>query len=477
MQLTESDDNVAYEANSQGAGVSSESGSRDLIILPERSASLQLLDQMQAPPFNLIKTVWSLMGCNGFNRALAVTFSEPLTLLQRKFDQFRDATVIEDLVAVENDVDKYFLKIMRFYISTFGHIKQRLRKQFNPVLGETFQTVLHNNLHAVAEQVSHHPPISLTSLCSMTGHFKHFSVTMADISMGTSGVDIKISNPAFLETDMGTFRFEHPNLQLTGLLVGNVTLGLTGTSVISQINDPKDFSFPRWVCEFDGPQTKIEAIYFTSEKVSKYYVKGDYWGNVYYYKCKAISFAKLVSLKKRQDYTKSLLGVYGDRIVRSIHWSLLKVDASSETLLYDATVTSPENPNAYMFAEFTKKLLYSPEPNTQSLELPNHSLKMFQVAESDESERRRVNDYTNDSRLRKDLYHLINNNYVDAQEQKNEIEHYQRTFLKDYSETQHISSFFKRWDGSDKAMLWVPRSVPLQSSPIFFEDAFSKIGT
>ena len=44
-------------------------------------------------------------------------------------------------------------------IAGFNDIKNRHKKQFNPILGETYELVS-DNYRFISEQISHHPPIS-----------------------------------------------------------------------------------------------------------------------------------------------------------------------------------------------------------------------------------------------------------------------------------------------------------------------------
>ena len=49
--------------------------------------------------------------------------------------------------------------VMAFAASQYGSNIKRLKKPFNPILGETYEFT-HKDFWYVSEQVSHHPPIS-----------------------------------------------------------------------------------------------------------------------------------------------------------------------------------------------------------------------------------------------------------------------------------------------------------------------------
>ncbi len=50
--------------------------------------------------------------------------------------------------------------VITFCISGFHSSAEKLRKQFNPILGETYQASFQDGTTIFAEQISHHPPIS-----------------------------------------------------------------------------------------------------------------------------------------------------------------------------------------------------------------------------------------------------------------------------------------------------------------------------
>ena len=50
-------------------------------------------------------------------------------------------------------------QVLAFHFSTYPQSVYRLKKPFNPLLGETYE-LCYKGMRFVAEQVSHHPPIS-----------------------------------------------------------------------------------------------------------------------------------------------------------------------------------------------------------------------------------------------------------------------------------------------------------------------------
>jgi len=84
---------------------------------------------------------------------------EPLTILQRSAEMIEYSSVLCQAANSEDPVERLAF-IAGFAVSGYS-ATQRYQPNFNPILGETFEFVdQRNNTRFLAEQVSHHPPIS-----------------------------------------------------------------------------------------------------------------------------------------------------------------------------------------------------------------------------------------------------------------------------------------------------------------------------
>ncbi|CAK0751111.1 hypothetical protein CVIRNUC_002043 [Coccomyxa viridis] len=90
---------------------------------------------------------------------LPVWIMEPYTILQ-KVAEIMEYTELLDKAASTEDPYERLAWVAGFCIGPFGG-NERTWKPFNPILGETFELDLPSNgVRFLAEQVSHHPPIS-----------------------------------------------------------------------------------------------------------------------------------------------------------------------------------------------------------------------------------------------------------------------------------------------------------------------------
>jgi hypothetical protein len=84
---------------------------------------------------------------------------EPLSILQRQAEMIEYSEVLCNAAQCEDPVERLAF-IAGFAVSGYS-ATQRYKPDFNPILGETFEYVdSRNNTKFLAEQVSHHPPIS-----------------------------------------------------------------------------------------------------------------------------------------------------------------------------------------------------------------------------------------------------------------------------------------------------------------------------
>lgn len=116
-----------------------------------KSLILQMAKQLR-PGMDLTKVV------------LPTHILEPRSFLEKTTDYFAHIELLTEAVH-EPDPVRRILKLSRWYISGFYIMPKTPKKPYNPILGESFRCMWEhgsrsNRSFLVAEQVSHHPPIS-----------------------------------------------------------------------------------------------------------------------------------------------------------------------------------------------------------------------------------------------------------------------------------------------------------------------------
>lgn len=91
---------------------------------------------------------------------LPVNYNEPLSMLQRTAEDLEYFSLLRQAASLEDPLHRLLL-VAAFAVSTYASTDGRLTKPFNPLLGETFEFWHPQEKYFyLAEQVSHHPPIS-----------------------------------------------------------------------------------------------------------------------------------------------------------------------------------------------------------------------------------------------------------------------------------------------------------------------------
>ena len=109
--------------------------------------------------------LWNLL-CKNIGKDLSkismpVTLNEPLSTLQRLCEELEYSDLLDKAVTATTPLER-MMWVAAFSISAYGSSNARAsHKPFNPLLGETFECVREDRgFRYVAEQVSHHPPVS-----------------------------------------------------------------------------------------------------------------------------------------------------------------------------------------------------------------------------------------------------------------------------------------------------------------------------
>ncbi|KAK8402847.1 hypothetical protein O3P69_000858 [Scylla paramamosain] len=93
--------------------------------------------------------------------SMPVTLNEPLNLLQRMCEELEYSELLDKAAGLE-DAGERIVLVASFAVSAYASsIYRAAHKPFNPLLGETYESIREDKgFRFVAEQVSHHPPVS-----------------------------------------------------------------------------------------------------------------------------------------------------------------------------------------------------------------------------------------------------------------------------------------------------------------------------
>lgn len=135
--------------------------------MEERFSRFQMRrrSRLPSPSVSSDVSIWGLLrkniGKDLSKISMPVVMNEPLNALQRLCEELEYSELLERAVDVDDPLER-MVWVAVFTVSTYANTFTRAaRKPFNPLLGETYEIDRsEKGWRFVAEQVSHHPPVS-----------------------------------------------------------------------------------------------------------------------------------------------------------------------------------------------------------------------------------------------------------------------------------------------------------------------------
>lgn len=170
---------------------------------------------------------------------------EPRSMLERITDFLSHPDIIFSAGQLKTPEDR-FLAVLNYYM-TGWHIKPKgVKKPYNPILGEFFRCSYDYDDGSkgfyIAEQVSHHPPVSAYYYVSAENDLVIFGdLRPKSKFLGNSAATLMGGETHVVFLDQlgdGEYRISMPNMYARGILFGRMVLELGDTSrVENKAND------------------------------------------------------------------------------------------------------------------------------------------------------------------------------------------------------------------------------------------------
>uniref|UniRef100_A0A8C6UMY6 Oxysterol-binding protein n=1 Tax=Neogobius melanostomus TaxID=47308 RepID=A0A8C6UMY6_9GOBI len=163
---------------------------------------------------------------------------EPRSFLDKLSDYYYHADLLSQAALEESAYDR-IKQVLRWYLSGFYKKPKGLKKPYNPILGETFRCCwLHPQTDSctfyIAEQVSHHPPISAFHICNRKDGFSISGSILAKSKFYGNSLSAILDGKArllFLSREE-EYIITMPYAHCKGILYGTMTLELGGKVTI-----------------------------------------------------------------------------------------------------------------------------------------------------------------------------------------------------------------------------------------------------
>lgn len=189
-------------------------------------------DSSSMPPVNLWSILKGLIGKDLFRFPLPVNFAEPLSMLQRLAEDVEYAELL-DKAAMEKDPLLRIQYVAAFAVSCYSSTENRMTKPFNPLLGETFEYIDEpRQFRYIAEQVSHHPPISACH-CEGKDWMYWSEVNVTNRFLGKS-LDISPEgwNHVLIKSTGDHYVWKKVQMSIYNLIVGKLWIDHYGTMIV-----------------------------------------------------------------------------------------------------------------------------------------------------------------------------------------------------------------------------------------------------
>uniref|UniRef100_A0A4W4ETJ9 Oxysterol-binding protein n=1 Tax=Electrophorus electricus TaxID=8005 RepID=A0A4W4ETJ9_ELEEL len=187
--------------------------------------------------------IWTLLkqlrpGMDLSKVVLPTFILEPRSFLDKLSDYYYHANLLSQAVTEESPYCR-MKQVLRWYLSGFYKKPKGLKKPYNPILGETFRCCwLHPQTDSctfyIAEQVSHHPPVSAFYISNKKDGFCIGGSILAKSKFYGNSLSAILDGKArllFLTRDE-EYVITMPYAHCKGILYGTMTLELGGNITI-----------------------------------------------------------------------------------------------------------------------------------------------------------------------------------------------------------------------------------------------------
>ncbi|XP_015719677.1 oxysterol-binding protein-related protein 5 isoform X6 [Coturnix japonica] len=213
------------EQNYEEFGETGESSQTETVSEENKNLMLILLKQLR-PGMDLSRVV------------LPTFILEPRSFLNKLSDYYYHADLLSQ-AALEDDPYSRMKQVLRWYLSGFYKKPKGIKKPYNPILGEIFRCCWFHpqtNSHTfyVAEQVSHHPPVSAFHVSNRKDGFCVSGSILARSKFYGNSLSALLDGKAkltFLSKEED-YIITMPYAHCKGILYGTMTMELGGTVTI-----------------------------------------------------------------------------------------------------------------------------------------------------------------------------------------------------------------------------------------------------
>ncbi|KYQ96866.1 oxysterol binding family protein [Tieghemostelium lacteum] len=183
--------------------------------------------------WELVKSVGNSIveGKELVNTCLPISLFEPRSFLEKLTDTFAYASFYLNKAAECTDPLERMKLIISFCISGL-HLTSTLTKPFNPLLSETFQGRIGDDISVYCEQTSHHPPISSWEVVGRKFHYYGYGQWSASC-LGNIVKGYQRGPHVIEFADGGKITWNLPDILIKGIFFGDRVTEFSGKTLFT----------------------------------------------------------------------------------------------------------------------------------------------------------------------------------------------------------------------------------------------------
>jgi len=312
-------------------------------------------------------SVWAVLRqCIGKDLSritMPVIFNEPLTFLQRVAEYMEYVYLLHTAASLDDPLLR-MQYVCAFAISATASNLDRVGKPFNPLLGETYELVREDmGFKLIAEQVSHHPPVSAVQVIG-DGFVFHVTV-QPKLKFWGKGVEVQPKGMVTLKFPKHdeVYTWNNVNSCVHNIIVGQLWIEQYGQIEITN-HTTGDYSVLHfkpggW---FGKELNKIEGSIFSADKRKRFIVRGDWTDTIQCFTVDKIirKDSKRESKRRRSDASEvsstSASAMSLESFSSGSSGGSVTVDTSAPKDLWSFQERPPHSKQMYNFTTFAMQL-------------------------------------------------------------------------------------------------------------------------
>eukprot|EP00178_Gracilaria_changii_P010830 TRINITY_DN313_c0_g1_i1.p1 TRINITY_DN313_c0_g1~~TRINITY_DN313_c0_g1_i1.p1 ORF type:complete len:844 (+),score=118.45 TRINITY_DN313_c0_g1_i1:11051-13582(+) len=252
----------------------------------ERSSLPSLPPNREKP--NVLTLLKDSVGKDLSRISFPVSMNEPLSFVQRLGEDIEYCELL-DKGASESDPNRRMMYVAAMVISHYSSTLGRIAKPFNPLLGETACIIRPNKgkgVRFIAEQVSHHPPISACYAEGSSASWKYYNAIEVKHKFWGKSLEIiptGLNHVEFPETG-DHYVFNQVTTCVHNIVIGKMWLDNYGEmEIVNRTNGGRcviDFSKTGWMSD-SSSFGAITGTIFDVDGAPKIKIGGNWTKSVY----------------------------------------------------------------------------------------------------------------------------------------------------------------------------------------------------